>query len=384
MARSPKPAARNLVICCDGTANQFAQDRTNVLKLALAADKDSERQLLYYHPGVGTMAPRGLFTEPGKWLARIAGMAFGYGLKSDIADIYTFIMDHYRRGDRLFIFGFSRGAYTARAVVALLDAYGLIGPGNAALVPYAIRLLWGFHQARSDADRSKWFDLAQQFRDTLSIGTCEPHFLGLWDTVSSVGWIANPLSLPYTYSLPGIRIIRHGVSIDERRAFFRTNLVKPQAGRDIEEVWFPGVHCDDGGGYPESQSALSKVTLQWMIAEARSAGVLFDDERVDLVLGRANEGYSAPDPVAPMHNSLTPLWWIAEFVPKKHWDARTNKTSLRPNLFRRRHFPPAPKIHESAWARGADYLKRLPIDAVRWVPPTRTSCETATREPVSR
>ena len=67
---------RNLVICCDGTANEFAADRTNVLKLAFAAEKDQESQVLYYHPGVGTMAPAGLFTGIGKLVARLAGMAF--------------------------------------------------------------------------------------------------------------------------------------------------------------------------------------------------------------------------------------------------------------------------------------------------------------------
>lgn len=365
MARKA-PEGRNLIVCCDGTANQFAQDRTNVLKLALAAEKDRDRQLLYYHPGVGTMAPPGLFTEPGRLAARLAGMAFGYGLKADIRDIYSFIMDHYREGDRLFLFGFSRGAYTARAVVALLHAYGLIGAGNAALVPYAIDLLWGFNAARSDARRSLWFELAGEFRATLSVGECRPHFVGLWDTVSSVGWIANPLSLPYTYSLPGVEAIRHAVSIDEHRAFFRTNLVKPQPGRDIIEIWFPGVHCDVGGGYPEAQGALSKLSLEWMIGEARRRGAMFDQGRVDLVLGRSGKGYAPADPNGPIHESLTPAWWPAEFVPKKHWDKDSGKSQFRPNLFRRRHFPPNPLIHESAWLRGADYVRRLPADAVRW------------------
>ena len=192
---------RNLVICCDGTANQFAADRTNVLKLAFAAAKRDGHQLVYYHPGVGTMAPPGLFTAIGKWTARLLGMAFGYGLKADIRDIYTFIINHYEPGDRLYI-GFSRGAYTARAVAALIHGYGLLGPGNDALVPYAIRLLWSANKARTDNARNHYFRLAGEFKSTLSVTDCRPHFLGLWDTVSSVGWIANPLSLPYTYALP--------------------------------------------------------------------------------------------------------------------------------------------------------------------------------------
>lgn len=355
---------RNLVICCDGTANQFVRDRTNVLKLAYATEKDAG-QLLYYHPGVGTMPPVGLFTAVGKAIARGAGLAFGYGLKADIRDVYTFIMDHYRPGDRLYIFGFSRGAYTARAVVALIHAYGLLSPGNAALVPYAIRLLWNFNKAMTAKAKAECFRLAAEFKEALSIVECRPRFLGVWDTVSSVGWIANPLSLPYTRQLSDVQTIRHAVSIDERRAFFRTNLVAADAGRDIQEVWFPGDHCDIGGGYPESATGLSKLTLEWMIEEAADADLRFDKARVDEILGRGGSEYTAPDPRAPAHDTLWPIWWLAEFVPKRHWDRNTGKTAFRPNLFRRRHFSTAPVIDDSAWVRGEHYVKRLPPDAMR-------------------
>lgn len=356
---------RNLVVCCDGTANQFAADRTNVLKLAFAAQKDQETQLVYYHPGVGTMAPPGLFTQAGQWLARLLGMAFGYGLNADVRDIYTFIMNQYRQGDRLFIFGFSRGAYSARAVTALLHGYGLLGPGNDPLVPYAIRLLWSADNARTDKEKTAYFQLANDFKASLSVTDCAPHFLGVWDTVSSVGWIANPLSLPYTHSLPDVGIVRHAVSIDERRAFFRTNLIELDPMRDMQEVWFPGVHCDVGGGYAETESGLSKIALRWMIDEARIAGMTFDDARVDLILGQAGEGYEAPDPNATLHNSLTWPWWPAEFLPKKHWNQAKQKYEWRPNLFRRRRFTPAPLVDGAAWLRADGYALRLPPDAVR-------------------
>ena len=356
---------RNLVICCDGTANEFAADRTNVLKLAFAAEKDQESQVLYYHPGVGTMAPAGLFTGIGKLVARLAGMAFGYGLKADVCDIYNFIMNHYRTGDRLYIFGFSRGAYTARAVTALLHGYGLLGPGNDALVPYAIRLLWRANKAKSDAARANYFSLAAEFKASLSVADCPPHFLGVWDTVSSVGWIGNPLSLPYTHTLPGVAIVRHAVSIDEHRAFFRTNLIALDPLRDMQEVWFPGVHCDVGGGYAEQESGLSKQALQWMIAEAAAAGMNFDAARVKLVLGGSGGGFAPPDPNAKLHNSDTWPWWPAEFVPKKHWNQSKQRYEWRPNLFRRRKFTPSPVVDDSAWRRSGDYKARLPADAVR-------------------
>lgn len=329
---------KKLVICCDGTANQFAQHRTNVLKLAFAAAKDPS-QLLYYQPGVGTMAPPGFVSAIGQFLARLSGLAFGFGLKRDVADITGFIMDHYEAGDEIYLFGFSRGAYTARAVAALLHQYGLLSPGNSALIPYAIRLMWKHHRARSPQKKHECFKLAQEFKETLSIGPCPIRFLGLWDTVSSVGWIANPLSLPYTQSLPNAQTIRHAVSIDEHRAFFRSNLVKPDPSRDIREVWFPGVHCDVGGGYPEPESGLSKVALKWMIDEATKARMRFDPGRVATILGQAGGPYVPPNPNAKAHHSLTPIWWPAEFVPKRHWSSSTGTTSWRPNLFRRRTIP---------------------------------------------
>jgi uncharacterized protein (DUF2235 family) len=276
---------RNLIICCDGTANEFEDDRTNVLKLAFAALKGPD-QWVYYHPGIGTMAPAGFISSVGQWFARLAGKMFGYGLKGDIRDIAIYIMDHYRPGDRIYLFGFSRGAYTARAVAALLHAYGLLSPGNAALIPYAIRLLWSYHRARSKAEKDRCFRLAEEFREALSIADCPIHFMGIWDTVSSVGWIANPLSLPYTHSLPNVGIIRHAVAKDERRAFFRTNLVNAAHGGDLQEVWFDGVHADVGGGYPEKESGLSKVTLKWMIDEATLAHLKFDPVRVAAILGQ--------------------------------------------------------------------------------------------------
>ena len=355
--------ARKLIICCDGTANQFAEDRTNVLKLAYAAAKD-QSQLLYYHPGVGTMAPPGLFTTIGRKTAELAGLAFGYGLKADVRDAYTFIMDHYEPGDDIYIFGFSRGAYTARAVCSLLSRYGLVSPGNAPLVPYAINLLWGIHQA-TGAKRQKCFELADEFKATLSIGGCRPRFLGVWDTVSSVGWIANPLALPDTATLPDVQTIRHAVSIDERRAFFRTNLVVRDPARDIQEVWFAGDHCDVGGGHAEAVSGLSKIPLQWMIGEALNAGMTFNDARVQEVLGNPPGKYQPPNANGPAHDMMWPYWWPAEFVPKKHYDKITGKRNWHLNLFSRRHYSAAPVIDDSVYERGDDYVKRLPPDAVK-------------------
>jgi uncharacterized protein (DUF2235 family) len=111
---------KNVVVCCDGTANEFAQDRTNVVKLFYALDHDPTRQVTFYHPGLGTMEPPGALTGFTKWLTRLLGKAVGYGLEADVRDAYAFIMRNFEPDDRLFLFGFSRGAYTVRVVASLL------------------------------------------------------------------------------------------------------------------------------------------------------------------------------------------------------------------------------------------------------------------------
>src|SRR4029077_5218668 len=120
-----------------------------------------------------------------------------------------------------------------------------------------------------------------------------PWFVGVWDTVSSVGWIENPVHLPYSADNPDIEHGRYALAIDERRAFFRTNLWRrgsnPAAAhgpKDELQVWFPGVHCDVGGGYGEQESGLSKLALEWMLDEAVPLGLLVDVGRVDVMLGR--------------------------------------------------------------------------------------------------
>ena len=177
---------RNLVICCDGTSNQPANDMTNVAKLYFTLENDPARQITFYHPGLGTMEPPGALTPAEKVTTVTLGLAMGRGIEDDIRDAYVFLSDYYLPGDRVFLFGFSRGAYTARALAGLLKMYGLIEPGNAPLAPYAIRMMFAINRARdrNDDDSAKEvFALAERFRSTYS-RQCKPHFVGLWDTVS--------------------------------------------------------------------------------------------------------------------------------------------------------------------------------------------------------
>jgi uncharacterized protein (DUF2235 family) len=365
---------KNIVLCCDGTANEFARDRTNVIKLAHTLQQAPGQQIVYYHPGLGTMEPAGALTTFSRMTTKGLGLAFGYGLESDIRDAYVFLMNNFEPEDKVFLFGFSRGAYTVRALASLLHMYGLISRGNEPLVPYAIRMLVAIQRLDAKGDdkeeRQRYFKLATEFRETFGRALCKPWFVGVWDTVSSVGWVENQLRLPYVADNPDIQIGRHAIALDERRAFFRTNLWRPRAvpadsgPKDLKQVWFAGVHCDVGGGYPEAESSASKIPLQWMLREATAAGMLVDQARVDLVLGRAGGGYVAPDVNGPLHESLSTAWWPAEFLLKRHYDAATGNWGRQMNRGRRRTMPPKPLIHESVYQRGGDYASRLPPDGV--------------------
>lgn len=341
--------ARNIILCCDGTSNQFSKDRTSVIKLFHALVKTEDLQLVYYHPGIGTRAPSGIGTKTGGWLGRTAGLAFGYRLQDDIADTYRFLMNHYEPGDRVYIFGFSRGAYTARVVSAMLRLYGLAARGNDALVPYAVEMLWALAKASEGAPYAAAAGLARDFKRTISSRACKTHFLGVWDTVNSVGWIGSPLTIPYGRDNPDVAIVRHAKALDERRGFFRVNWFKEDDRRDVQEVWFPGTHCDVGGGWPEAESGLSKYPLAWMAAEAIKAGLLVDPSRLDEVLGRSPGSYAPASPTAKIHFGMGPVWALAEFVPKKHWNFEKQDWEWRANLFRRRSLPAAPIVHDVAW-----------------------------------
>jgi uncharacterized protein (DUF2235 family) len=364
--------AKNIVVCCDGTANEFARNNTNVVKLYATLQQDPATQVTYYHPGLGTMEPAGALTPWRRKTTKLLGMAIGYGLANDVRDAYVFLMERFEPGDRVFLFGFSRGAYTARAVASLLYMYGLLRPGNEALVPYAIRMMTGIERGSRESEQRReieeYFNLAREFKKTMS-RDCRPWFVGVWDTVSSVGWISNPMKLPYISSNPEIEIGRHAIAIDERRAFFRSHLWRPagEASRrgplDLKQVWFPGVHCDVGGGYPEAESGLSKLALEWMLDEAEAAKLLVDDKKKAELLGKTPDSrYVVPDPRAAMHESLKGGWHAAEFLLKKHFDWKTRQERRRMNLYRRRTVPEGSLVHSAALQRGEDYRKRLPAN----------------------
>ena len=362
--------SRNLVVCCDGTANEISTDPTNVLKLTYTLVKDADQQLVYYQPGLGTMEAPGALTPTARRMTRLLGKAIGYGIESNVRDAYVFVTRNFSQGDRLFLFGFSRGAYIVHIVGSLLHIYGLIPKENEGLVPYAIRMLNALDPVgggKPEQREAAW-RATQLLRDTFISSPCEPWFVGVWDTVSSVGWMRNRLSLPHSASVPHYQIGRHALSIDERRSFFKPLIWKPSADEevkgDLRQVWFPGVHSDIGGGYPEAESRLSKCSLEWMLTEAETAGLIIDLKKRDFVLGELGGGMVSPDPTAPSHESLTKWWWLAELIPKQHYNWTQKKLSYHVNLGRRRVIPPHSLVHSSAYHRSASEIDRLPTDAI--------------------
>jgi hypothetical protein len=370
---------RNIVVCCDGTGNQYGAANSNVVKLYWTLSAQ-DKQVAYYHPGIGTMGSRNALTAFGKWWTKVRGLAFGYGFSDNIADVYSFLMREFNPGDQIFIFGFSRGAYTARALCGVLHMFGLLTPGNEALIPYALRLY-----KSNDPEK---FHIADGFRTTFCVD-CKPYFLGVWDTVSSVGWILDPVSvktgrLPYTAALPDIPILRHAVSIDERRAFFRQNLIHEPVplAQNLKQVWFAGVHSDVGGSYAESESGLSKIALRWMLCEAQSSGLVLDPQKVIDVLGGAVP-YTPPDPCAQQHESLRGFWWLGEVWPKRHFypvqvpgqAAPKWESSIQLNLARRRVIPDGAHIHQSVFDRMRAKSEYRPTVPQQHVVEKETACE---------
>jgi uncharacterized protein (DUF2235 family) len=295
---APRPG-KNVVICLDGTGDQFKQHNTNVVKLFRVLERDPKRQVAYYDPGVGTLADPSYKTPIAKEINKVLGLGFGLGLGRNIEKAYAYLMEQVAENDRIFIFGFSRGAYTARALAGFIHSVGLMERGCENLIPYAMAL----YRARK-VD----FEILNKFKSTYG-RSVQIHFLGLWDSVSTVGWIYDPVFLPYTTNNKSVLAVRHALAIDERRAFFRQlHWGSDNQDQDMKEVWFAGVHADIGGGYPEAESGLAKISLRWMIEEAgsRKFGLKIDETKYNrYVLGiDSHNKYIGPDEYADAHVSL--------------------------------------------------------------------------------
>jgi uncharacterized protein (DUF2235 family) len=275
--------SKRIVICCDGTWNTPDQkDRgeirpSNVAKMALsiaAADAQGQPQLVYYDQGVGT-----------EWYNKLIGGMTGDGISRNICQAYAFLVDNYADGDEVFLFGFSRGAYTVRSTVGLIRNSGLLKREHKGRMAEAYKLY-----RRRDAKSHPNSIEADLFRKTYA-REIRIRCLGVWDTVGALGIPVKHFELTNKMVdvLHGITF--HDVSlsssvenafqalaIDERRGAFEPCVWKRQeharGKQRLEQVWFPGVHTNVGGGYEDS--GLSDYAFEWMRARAAECGLVFD------------------------------------------------------------------------------------------------------------
>ena len=266
---------KRLVILCDGTWNTPDETKdgipvpTNVVKLAEAVldTHNGIPQIVFYDSGIGAS---------GSLIKRGYDGATGTGISANIQRAYRFLIDRFEVGDEIFLFGFSRGAFTARSLAGLIRNCGILRRSAFDVVPQAYALYRSRRPATHPTERE-----ATLFRRTYAVEDVTPiTFIGVWDTVGSLG---NPLyfggisprnRFHDTDLSSYVKFAYHALAVDETRRKFTPTLwhQQPNASRQIlEQRWFPGVHSNVGGGYPDV--GLSDLALSWLATKAKQAGL---------------------------------------------------------------------------------------------------------------
>lgn len=302
---------KRLIVCCDGTWNNSdsGEGFTNVARLGWAISPTDIRveppiyQVCYYHSGVGT----------GDLVDKIAGGGVGAGLARNVRDAYSFLSSNYCEGDEILLFGFSRGAYTARSIAGLIGWAGLLHKRD--MDQFAV--LWESYKLRGKPGPG-YVDARQYFADRHA--TVEIACVGVWDTVGALG-IPGHLPTPFkklyqfldTSLGEHIRHAFHAVALDEHRSDFAPTLwTQPssQAGHQtLEQVWFVGAHSNVGGGYEEH--CLSDITLAWMASKIEPLLA------IDLDQLAAKQDRQEPWSLGAVVNSAHGFWRILGLINRK-------------------------------------------------------------------
>ena len=263
----------NIVVCADGTWNRPEEDlekdhATNVLKIARAISPKAKEltQHVFYDWGLGS------------YHSAISAGVTGRGIHKNILDAYRYIVQNYAKGDKIYLFGFSRGAYTVRALCGLINNCGIIKRPDAKLIEKA----WKIYKSSSSKYHPEGKS-SQQFRKDHCHESRGVHFVGVWDTVGALG---IPFSLMGLFDSKdefydtkmgaNVSIARHALAIDEKREDFEPTVWRARKGVDLKQVWFAGVHSDIGGSYgPDKKKGgcVSDIALSWMMDEALGAGL---------------------------------------------------------------------------------------------------------------
>ena len=391
---------KTIVLCSDGTGNAFEERATNVSTLIRSIDlrrpaPEYRPQMAFYDQGVGTNpaltadteaysrsrpeaemlyvleAPRLAWWMP-RWCAWLAGVTTGYGLDLNVKELVHALARAYAPGDRVYLFGFSRGAFTVRAVAGFLHRCRLPLPGESFDEWFAT----GFELYANHFPPADDIDRFRQRSRPVAID-----FLGLWDTVKSYGGV-RPVSWPHLRHNPSVKVVRHALALDEQRAWFQHTTwghaneklhgvpLEPDGRyqtQDVEEVWFRGYHSDVGGGMRERESA--RVALLWMLSEAAHCGLRLNGDGRALFEDEA-DWHRTIEP----HDSFAWYWPVVGLVPRQ--DLHNDWRPPRRTWTRGARAPRDPRLPELRDGSGPkDVLVHASaIDAVRLprVRPVRT------------
>lgn len=391
-----KPKKKSIIILCDGTSNEIENERTNVVRLYGCLKKNDE-QIVWYDPGVGTLGASSGVPKYWRKFKEILGLAFGKGLGENVLEAYEFLSNNYNPGDKIYLFGFSRGAYTVRELASLIFVMGIMPKHQMNLKKYVYDTL-------SSVNRKEDFKNLGIYQRMLGRNEVPIEFMGLWDTVSSKfdfssSWFSLKRN-PYTTNNPCVKTVAHALAIDERRVMFqqqywqsdppvefRTEIwpkktAKKPIYQKLNQVWFAGSHCDVGGGFSDDNSQVPKVALEWMLGEAKEAGLKLEANICDLMLGQTStesgKTYCKPSTSAPLYDSLNgqKFWWLLEVLPQRKNMADASLASFTnatiPLGAARKIIEEQPNVHISVKERiklDKNYKpKNLPkLDDVNWV-----------------
>lgn len=270
---------RRLIVCCDGTWNSpDDEDRgkrkpTNITKISravLPTDSNNVSQIVYYDEGVGT-----------SWGQRLIGGITGFGLSQNVLEAYRFLTHNYNNGDEIYLFGFSRGAYTVRSLVGLISRIGIVAKDDIYYLPE----LYGFYRkgaSRTTVDQF-YLDKAIERKDVRIA------MIGVFDTVGALGIplegvndLIGKLDIAefqfHDVSLSSIVDYAYqALAVDERRKPFKPSVWEKSSSetKEMEQRWFAGVHSNIGGGY--EKDGLANLALHYIVENTRKRGVEFDD-----------------------------------------------------------------------------------------------------------
>lgn len=274
---------KRIVICADGTWNRPERENkddypTNVLRFARGVDAHDDagvKQIVFYDWGIGS------------YHDKVTAGAFGIGLDKNVMDGYRFLVHNYEPGDEIFLFGFSRGAYTIRSLCGLINNCSILKSENGHLIEKAFSI-YKTKRYKPHGDYATKWRQENAIQDKVNIT-----FVGVWDTVGAMGLpftvfgLLKEKHLFYDRKMgSNIKVARHALSLDENRDDFEPTIWEPHPQVDLQQVWFTGVHSDVGGTYKADKDGtrLSDIPFKWMMDQACKFGLKFEPYMYELNL----------------------------------------------------------------------------------------------------